>query len=110
MTSTNRVSENGTPAEHAQSDVTTEPTGQGLAAGRDSRRERRLRRRVERRARMTRARAVWVATSVDAGLPEQVQDRVPGWASTGRGRVLLAGAAVIVLLVWALVFIIITGL
>ncbi|WP_298044990.1 hypothetical protein [uncultured Citricoccus sp.] len=59
---------------------------------------------------MTRARAVWVATSVDAGLPEQVQDRVPGWASTGRGRVLLAGAAVIVLLVWALVFIIITGL
>jgi hypothetical protein len=110
MTSTNRVPEDGTPAEHAQTDVTTEPTGQAVVVGRESRRERRLRRRAAHRARMTRARAAWVATTVDAELPEEIQDHVPGWASTGRGRVLLAGAAVIALLVWALIFIVIAGL
>jgi hypothetical protein len=110
MTFSNRAAKNGASAEHAQTDVTPEPSGQGLVIGQESRRERRLRRRAARRARMTRARATWVATSVDAELPEQLQDRVPGWASTGRGRVLLAGAAVIALLVWSLVFIVIAGL
>jgi hypothetical protein len=110
MTSTNRASENGTPAEYEPTGVTTKTPGQDVVANRESRRERRLRRRVARRARMTRARAAWVATSVDAELPEQVQERMPTWARTGRGRVLLSGAAVLALLAWALVFIIITGL
>ncbi len=109
MTSTNRVPENGTPAEDEPTGVTAEPTRQDVVVGRESRRERRLRRRAARRARMTRARATWVATSVDAELPEQIQARVPGWASTGRGRVLLAGAAVIALLAWALVFVVIAA-
>ncbi|MEO9246795.1 hypothetical protein ABDK96_03785 [Citricoccus nitrophenolicus] len=59
---------------------------------------------------MMRARAAWIAGTVDADLPEQVQGRVPGWASTGRGRVLLAGVAVVPLLVWALLFILFAGL
>lgn len=110
MTSRNRVAENGTPTDNERTDVTTKPSDTEVVIGRESRREHRLRRRTERRAKMMRARATWVATSVDAELPEHIQDRMPAWATNGHGRVLLAGAAVIVLLAWALVFIIIAGL
>jgi hypothetical protein len=105
----NQADGDGTSPELELTEANATASVEGMVVRQESRRERRRRRRAARRARMTRARAAWVATSVDAALPEQVQDRVPGWASTGRGRVLLAGAAVLALLVWALVFIVVAG-
>ncbi|QCU77995.1 hypothetical protein E7744_07215 [Citricoccus sp. SGAir0253] len=83
--------------------------GQATVLRRESRRDRRSRRREVRRDRQARARAVWVATTMDAGLPDHLQARVPGWAATARGRVLLGAAAVVALLAWALVFLVIAG-
>jgi hypothetical protein len=68
---------------------------------------RRLRRSLRvssRRAR--RAREAWVQNSLDAALPDAIADRVPGWASTTRGRVLLSALAVVVLLGWLLLLLI----
>jgi hypothetical protein len=59
-----------------------------------------------RRARM--ARQAWVRQSVDAALPDAIADRVPGWASTPRGRVLLSALTVVVLLGWLLMLLLIT--
>lgn len=83
--------------------------GTSTESVRISRGERRRCRQAERRARRHRARTTWIATRVDADLPEPVLQRLPGWASTSRGRWLLSGAAVIALLAWALIFIAITG-
>lgn len=113
MTSTNSVPEGGTTDQHdiLKPDAAAAPV---LAEGvwesrRDRRRRRRADRRAERKARQTRWRTAWVATTVDADLPVSVEDRVPDWARSGRGRVLLAAAAVAALLVWALVFTVIAG-
>jgi hypothetical protein len=110
MTFPNQAADGGAAAEHELTDTTATPALEGTVVRHESRRERRRRRRAERRARVTRARGAWVATTVDAGLPEQLQDRLPGWASTARGRVLLAGVSVVALLAWALVFMVIAGL
>ena len=49
-----------------------------------------------------RARQAWVRNSLDAALPPTVNRRVPDWAQTPRGRVLLSALAVVVLLGWLL--------
>jgi hypothetical protein len=58
-----------------------------------------------RRARM--ARRAWVRHSMDATLPNAVAHRVLGWASTPRGRAVLSMAAVVVLLGWAILFLVV---
>jgi hypothetical protein len=69
---------------------------------------RRLRRSLrvsQRRARM--ARRAWVRQSMDASLPDAVADRVPTWATTRRGQVILGAVAVVVLLGWAVLFLVV---
>lgn len=56
--------------------------------------------RISRRHART-ARRAWVHRSIDATLPEAVADRVPGWAHTSRGRIVLALIALVALLGWA---------
>ena len=51
------------------------------------------------------ARRAWVHRSIDATLPEAVADRVPGWACTSRGRIVLALIALVALLGWAGAFV-----
>jgi hypothetical protein len=63
------------------------------------RRFRRSLRVSQRRARL--ARRVWVHRSIDATLPAAVTDRVPSWAQTARGRIVLALIALVALLGWA---------
>jgi hypothetical protein len=60
--------------------------------------------RVSRRRALT-ARRAWVHRSIDATLPEAVADRVPGWARTSRGRIVLALIALVALLGWAEAFV-----
>lgn len=57
--------------------------------------------------RVRRARRVWIRRSVDAALPDAIADRVPGWASTPRGRVMLSALAVVALLGWLLLMLLI---
>ncbi|MFC0247706.1 hypothetical protein ACFFIO_04245 [Citricoccus parietis] len=45
---------------------------------------------------------------MDAALPDAIADRVPGWASTPRGRVMLSALAVVALLGWLLLLLLIT--
>lgn len=56
--------------------------------------------RISRRHART-ARRAWVHRSIDTTLPEAVADRVPGWAHTSRGRIVLALIALVALLGWA---------
>jgi hypothetical protein len=56
--------------------------------------------RVSRRRART-ARRAWVHRSIDATLPEAVAGRVPGWAHTAHGRIVLALIALVALLGWA---------
>ena len=62
--------------------------------------------RVSRRRALT-ARRAWVHRSIDATLPEAVADRVPGWAHTSRGRIVLALIALVALLGWAGAFVLV---
>lgn len=57
--------------------------------------------------RVRRARRAWVRNSLDAAMPDAIADRVPGWASTPRGRVMLSVLAVVVLLGWAVLFLVV---
>lgn len=58
--------------------------------------------------RVRRARRTWVRQSVDAALPDNVAGRVPDWAQTPRGRVMLSALALVVLLGWLLLLALIT--
>ena len=58
-----------------------------------------------RRVRM--ARQAWVRQSVDATLPDAMAGRVPAWATTRRGHVILAALAVVALIGWGLLFLLI---
>jgi hypothetical protein len=58
--------------------------------------------------RVRRARRAWVRQSVDAALPDTVAGRVPDWAQSSRGRVLLSALAVLALLGWLLLLLLIT--
>lgn len=58
--------------------------------------------------RVRRARRAWVRNSLDAALPPSLEGRVPNWARTGRGRVVLSALAVVVLLGWLLLLALIT--
>lgn len=54
------------------------------------------------------ARRAWVRSSLDAALPPSIGGRVPGWAQTPRGRVMLSALAVLALLGWLLLMLLIT--
>ncbi|WBL18766.1 hypothetical protein [Citricoccus sp. NR2] len=45
----------------------------------------------------------WAAHTIDAPLPERVENRLPSWARTVSGRVLVGAAAVAVILGWGVV-------
>lgn len=107
MTSTNRTAHDGTTDHSDLAGAGVSPVRDSNSDVRESRGERRRRRRAERRAQVGQARDTWIAATVEADLPDSARHRVPGWASTGRGRVLLAVAAVIALLVWSVIFIVI---
>lgn len=62
--------------------------------------------RVSRRHART-ARRAWIHRSIDATLPEAVADRIPGWAHTAHGRIVLALIALVTLLGWAGAFMLI---
>lgn len=108
MTSTNRAPHIDTTDDSDLTSTSGTPARDRMSVVRESRGERRRRRRAERRARVGQARETWIAATVEADLPSSTRHRVPDWASTSRGRVLLAVGAVIALLVWALIFIAIT--
>jgi hypothetical protein len=62
--------------------------------------------RVSRR-RVRRARRAWVRNSLDAALPPSLERRVPGWAQTTQGRLMLSVLAVVALLGWLLLLLLI---
>jgi hypothetical protein len=57
--------------------------------------------------RVRRARRAWVRNSLDAALPPSMEGRVPEWAQSSRGRVLLSALAVVALLGWLLLLLLI---
>jgi hypothetical protein len=58
--------------------------------------------------RVRRARRAWVRNSLDAALPPSLEGRVPEWAQTTRGRMMLSELAVVILLGWLLLLLLIT--
>lgn len=72
-----------------------------------TRQERRAQRRQERAQRSQERRQWWVDTTVDAPLPDHLVDRVPVWATTQRGRILVAALAFVALLCWLLIMLLI---
>jgi hypothetical protein len=58
--------------------------------------------------RVRRARRAWVLHSLDAALPPSLEGRVPEWAQTSRGRVMLSALAVVTLFGWLLLLLLIT--
>lgn len=58
--------------------------------------------------RVRRARRAWIRNSLDAALPPSMEGRVPDWAQTPRGRVVLSALAVVALLGWLLLMLLIT--
>ncbi|MGM7670246.1 hypothetical protein [Microbacterium sp. A93] len=107
MTSPIRTAHDGTTDDQDLPSAGVASTWDNMSGVRESRGERRRRRRAERRAKVGQSRETWIATTMEADLPDSARRWVPDWASTGRGRVLLAVGAVIALLLWTVVFIVI---
>lgn len=66
-------------------------------------RQRRQDRRQARRDWFDEKKHAWVTHTIEAPLPDRIGDRLPGWARTVKGRVLLGVAAVVVILGWGVV-------